>query len=48
MQLYIMIPLKTADPFKLTSRSTNNSAICSISYKLAQNLNFFVGGGNDV
>jgi len=43
-----MIPLKTADSFKLTSRSTNDADICSISYKLAQNPNFFVGGGKDV
>jgi len=48
VQLYTMIPFKTADSFKVTSRSTNDAAVCSISYKLAQNLNFFVGGGKDV
>jgi hypothetical protein len=48
VQLCTMIPFKTADSFKLTSRSTNDAAVSSISYKLAQNLNLFVGGGKDV
>ena len=46
--LRTMIPLEIAYSFKITSRSTNDAAICSIPYKLAQNLNFFVGGGKDV